>query len=110
MNKSCSSEISDEYDEYPEVTQDDLNRAVFRVGLKPVSSHRQQVTILLDTVLVEYFKAKAGENDWQRLISDTLRRAVEYESLEDIRDTAGVSDRACGNKPNDADRPGPKGE
>jgi len=83
MNKSYSSEISDEYDEYPEVTQDDLNRAVLRVGLKPVSSHRQQITILLDTVLIEYFKAKAGENDWQRLISDTLRRAVEYENLED---------------------------
>jgi|GEM_PF-712028 len=83
MNKSCFSEISDEYDEYPEVTQDDLNRAVFRVGLKPVSLHRQRVTILLDTVLVEYFKAKAGETGWQRLISDTLRQAAEYENLED---------------------------
>ena len=67
MNKSCFSEISDEYDEYSEVTQGDLNRAVFRVGLKTVSSHRQRVTILLDTVLVEYFKAKAGETGWQRL-------------------------------------------
>jgi|SaaInl8_200m_RNA_FD_contig_41_1462965_length_732_multi_7_in_0_out_0_2 hypothetical protein len=38
MNNSYSLEISDEYDEYPEVTQDDLNRAVFRVGLKSVST------------------------------------------------------------------------
>ena len=83
MNKSCFSKISDEYDEYPEVTQDELNRAVFRIGLKPVPSHRQQVTIPLGTDLIEYFKAKAGEADWQRLISDTLRRAVEYENLED---------------------------
>ncbi len=83
MNNLYSSEISDEHDEYPEVTQDDLDRAVFRVGLKPVSSHKQQITMLLDTVLIEYFKAKAGETDYQRLINDTLRRAIEYENLED---------------------------
>jgi len=56
MNYIYSSQISDKYDEYPEVTQDDLNRAVFRIGLKPVSSHKQRVTIHLDTALVEYFK------------------------------------------------------
>jgi len=83
MNNIYSSEISDEHDEYPEITQDDLDRAVFRVGLKPISSHKQQITILLDTVLVEFFKAKAGETDYQRLINDTLRRAMEYENLED---------------------------
>ena len=83
MNDIYSSQIYDKYDEYPEVTQDDLNRAVFRIGLKPVSSHKQRVTIHLDTALVEYFKARAGETDWQRLIGDTLRRAVEYENLEE---------------------------
>ncbi len=77
MKNSYSSEISDKYDEYPEVTQEDLNRAVFRVGLKPASSHKQQITILLDTVLLDYFKAKAGESGLQKMISDTLRRAVE---------------------------------
>ncbi len=82
MNNIYSSEISDEHDEYPEVTQDDLDRAVFRVGLKPVSSHKQQITILLDTVLIEYFKTKAGDTDYQKLINDTLRRAIEYESLK----------------------------
>ena len=83
MNNIYSSEISDEHDEYPEITQDDLDRAVFRVGLKPISSHKQQITILLDTVLIEFFKAKAGQTDYQRLINDTLRRAMEYENLED---------------------------
>ncbi len=82
MNRYYSSEISDDYDEYPEVTQDDMDRAVFRTGLKPVSPHKQQITILLDSVLIEYFKVRAGESDYQRLISDTLRRAVEYENLE----------------------------
>lgn len=83
MNKYYSSEISDDYDEYPEVTQNDINRAVFRIGLKQASSDKQQITILLDTVLIEYFKAKAGE-DYQRLINDTLRRAIEYENMENI--------------------------
>jgi len=82
MNKSCSSEISDGYDEYPEVTQDDINRAVFRIGLKPALSHKEQITILLDSVLIEYFKVRAGESGYQLLINDTLRRAVEYENLE----------------------------
>jgi uncharacterized protein (DUF4415 family) len=80
MNNLYSSKISGENDEYPEVTQDDLDRAVFRVGLKkPVSSHKQHITILLDTVLIEYFKAKAGETDYQILINDTLRRVVREE-------------------------------
>jgi uncharacterized protein (DUF4415 family) len=81
MNNRYSSEISDEYDEYPEVTQDDLDRAVFRVGLKPVSSDKQRVTLLLDAALIEYFKAKAGEADYQSLINDALRWAVENENL-----------------------------
>ncbi|MEE4358878.1 MAG: toxin-antitoxin system antitoxin subunit [Desulfococcaceae bacterium] len=83
MNKSYSSEISDDFDEYPEVTQNDINRAVFRIGRIPASSSKQQITILPDTVLVEYFRIKAGDDDFQRLINDTLRKSVEYENLED---------------------------
>jgi hypothetical protein len=45
MNDYYSSEISDDYDEYPEVTQGDLDRAVFRIGLKPVPLHKQQIII-----------------------------------------------------------------
>lgn len=35
MSNDYSSEILDELDDYPEVTQADLDRATFRVGLKP---------------------------------------------------------------------------
>lgn len=38
---------------------------------------------LLDTDLVEYFKAQAGERDYQTLIDETLRQAVQSEELED---------------------------
>jgi len=82
MNNSYSSETFDERDEYPKVTQADLDRATFRVGLKP-AQRKRRVTILLDTGLVEYFKAKAGERGYQTLINETLRQAVERDDLEE---------------------------
>jgi uncharacterized protein (DUF4415 family) len=82
MNNSYSSPTFDDRDEYPQVTQADLDRATFRVGLKPVPSKRR-VTILLDTGLVEYFKAKAGTRSYQTLINETLRQAMEREDLEE---------------------------
>ena len=63
MNKSSSSATSGDSDEYPNVTQADIDRATFRVGLK-AAPRKQRVTILLDTGLVEYFKAKAGERGY----------------------------------------------
>ena len=82
MHNDSSSPPSDERDEYPTVTQADMDRAVFRVGLK-VAPRKQRVTILLDTGLIEYFKAKAGERGYQTLINDTLRQAQEREPLEE---------------------------
>ena len=82
MNNYSSSPTSDERDEYPKVTQADMDRATFRVDLKP-ASRKQRVTILLDTGLIEYFKAKAGERGYQTLINDTLRQAQERETLEE---------------------------
>ena len=82
MNKSYSSVTSDERDDYPKVTQADLDRATFRVGLKP-APRKRRVTILLDTGLVEYFKAQAGERGYQTLINETLRQAVERDDLEE---------------------------
>ena len=82
MNNSFSSPTSDERDEYPQVTQADLDRAKFRVGLKP-AARKQRVTIMLDTGLVEYFKAKAGERGYQTLINDTLREAMQRDDLEE---------------------------
>jgi hypothetical protein len=47
--------MNNSQDEYPKVTQADLDRATFRVGLKP-APRKQRVTILLDTGLIEYFQ------------------------------------------------------
>lgn len=80
MNNSYSSTTFDE-DDYPEITQADLDRATFRVGLKP-APRKQQVTLLLDTTLIEYFQAKAGEQSYQALINDTLRQVIQRDELE----------------------------
>ena len=82
MNNDSSSPTSDDRDEYPKVTQADIDRATFRIGRKP-APRKQRVTILLDTGLIEYFKAQAGERGYQTLINDTLRHAKERETLEE---------------------------
>ena len=82
MNKSSSSPTSDDRDEYPKVTQADLDRANFRVGLGS-APRKQRITISLDTGLIEYFKSKAGRRGYQTLINETLRRAMERDDLED---------------------------
>ncbi|MFN3981394.1 MAG: BrnA antitoxin family protein [Caldilinea sp.] len=82
MSNSFSSEIFDDLDDYPKVTQADLDRATFRVDLKS-APRKQRVTIMLDTDLVEYFKAQAGERGYQSLINETLRQAVQGEELEE---------------------------
>lgn len=82
MSSSSFSPTFDERDDYPEVTQADLDRATFRIGLKP-APRKRRVTILLDTGLVEYFKAKAGERGYQTLINETLRRSVERDDLDE---------------------------
>ena len=80
MSKSSSSITSEDQDDYRKITQADLNRATFRVGLKP-APRKRRVTILLDTGVVEYFKAQAGERGYHPLINETLRQAVERDDL-----------------------------
>ena len=85
MNKTSSSQTYSKRDDYPKVTQADLDRACFRIGLKP-APRKQRVTILLDTGLVEYFKTKSGGRGYQTLINDVLRQSVLREDfLDDLR-------------------------
>ena len=81
-NNSFTSQTFDEQDEYPKVTQSDLDRAKFRVGFKP-TPRKQRVTILLDAVMLEYFKTKANDRGHQTSINDTLRKAMKNDLLED---------------------------
>ena len=80
MKRFSSLPTSENRDEYPKVTQADLDRSTFRVGLKP-TPRKQRITISLDTSLIEYFKAKAGKRGYQTLINETLRQVKEREEL-----------------------------
>lgn len=47
MNNLSSSTTLDDFDEYPAVTQAEMDRATFRVGLNP-SPQKQVATLALD--------------------------------------------------------------
>ncbi len=71
ISKNSTSQTS--MDEYPEITQSD--RAVFRQGLQIVEE-KQRITIMLDTVVINYFKNKAGKRGYQTLINETLKQII----------------------------------
>jgi len=84
-------------DEAPTLSQADFDRARLRVAGKDVSRTewqaavrtrvtKQRINIMLDTPIIEHFKALAGNRGYQTLINDTLRRAIESEHMEtDLR-------------------------
>jgi uncharacterized protein (DUF4415 family) len=97
MSNSYSSPTFDDPDDYPRVTQADLDRATFRVDRQP-APRKQRVTIMLDTGLIEYFKARAGERGYQTMINEALRQSIERETLEDtlrrvVREELGTVNR-----------------
>ena len=81
----------------PLTTQADFDRARLRMAGKDVSRAEWQaavrarvaklrINIMLDTPIMEHFKALAGERGYQTIINDTLRRVIETGHLEsDLR-------------------------
>jgi uncharacterized protein (DUF4415 family) len=66
----------------PEVTPETARDGIWRINGKPIARGKTRLTMYLDNVLLEYFKAKAGARGYQTLINETLKRAMESESLE----------------------------
>jgi uncharacterized protein (DUF4415 family) len=62
--------------EIPEVTKEQMKRAVLRIGGKPVERGQRRVDLLLDAFIVEYFEAKAGEQGYQALINQALTEYI----------------------------------
>jgi uncharacterized protein (DUF4415 family) len=74
MNKNSISQISDDYDEYPEISQLDLNRAVKRRNFVV----KQNVNLALDADIVAWFKKKSGDMNYELLINATLKNAINH--------------------------------
>ena len=51
--------------------------------LPGLSLGKQRITIMLDEAVVQAYKAKAGGRGYQTLINDTLRRALEADSVKE---------------------------
>jgi uncharacterized protein (DUF4415 family) len=60
----------------PEVTEEQMARAVLRVGGVAVDRGQELVSLPLDNIVLAYFKAKAGEAGYQRLINAVLAKYV----------------------------------
>ena len=65
----------------PEATEEQMARAVLRIGGVPVDRGKQQVKMMLDTFIIEYFKCKAGEQDYQTLINAALSDYIFHNPL-----------------------------
>ena len=94
MKRTNSTNTSDtSRDDAPQLTTADFARAQHRINGQNVSRDewanavkkqlgKQRVTIMLDTAVLEFFKAKAGERGYQTLINQSLRQFIQGEILE----------------------------
>ena len=46
MNNNTPVPIDDEMDEYPELTQADFDRAIFRIGLQPAQPTQKTILVI----------------------------------------------------------------
>lgn len=60
----------------PEVTAEQMAGATRRINGYPVTSDKIQVVLQLDTDIVAYFKARAGNQPYQTLINHTLKASI----------------------------------
>lgn len=92
MKPTSTTEIANDMDEYPEVTQADFDRATFRVAGQntdkktwqdAVSSKlkKQKISITIDPDVLAYYRASAGERGYQTLINKTLREAMQQQTF-----------------------------
>lgn len=69
-------------DDSPELTDAQLAELQPLSGLLP-DLGKQRITIMLDEAVIKAYKTKAGGRGYQTLINETLRRALEADSLKE---------------------------
>ena len=60
----------------PEITAEQMSRAVLRVGGRPVPKGKVLIPLLLDADVVTYFQEQAGEDYYADLINNVLKTAM----------------------------------
>jgi uncharacterized protein (DUF4415 family) len=96
MMKPVSTTAILDSDDAPALTQEDFERARFRVGQKDVSreewrkaarvhlSESQHINITLDQDVLNWLKEQANEHEYQTLINIALREAMQRQTLETV--------------------------
>lgn len=75
---------ADEYEDAPELTDDQLARAALEVGGKPVrgrprlANPKLPIKLRIDADIIRHFRSTGA--GWQTRINDTLRRAAKIKS------------------------------
>lgn len=81
-------------DDAPKLTQDDFERARFRIGFKDVSreewqeaararlNESQKISITLDQDVIAWLNTQTDARDYQTLINAALREAMQRQTLE----------------------------
>lgn len=72
-----------DFSDIPQVTDEQMKRAVHRIGGKIVTKQKVRVNIYLDAGVVAYFKSRAGGRGYQTLINDALKESMRADDLED---------------------------
>lgn len=83
-----------EYEEIPEITDEDIKRGKWYIGGAEVSESegraafsaalkKQKINITLDPDVLAWFKQQAGGRGYQTLINATLREAMRGKQIED---------------------------
>ena len=68
----------------PQVTEEQMARAVLRLDGKPVPKGKVRVNMFLDADIVAYFKMQASGRGYQTLINETLRTSIHDRDMETI--------------------------
>lgn len=68
----------------PELTANEFTELRSLTEMLPeLNLGKQRITIMLDAAVVQAYKAKAGGRGYQALINETLRRALEADSVKE---------------------------
>jgi len=70
------------------ITQADIDsgklKLVKRNASGAVIQPKQRINIFLDSATVQHFKTRASERGYQTLINETLKQAIQAESIESV--------------------------
>lgn len=83
-----------EFDELPELTESELERGVWKIAGKEITSaegeatfrsalKKQKINITLDPDILAWYRYQAGGRGYQTLINATLREAMTSHTIED---------------------------